>query len=180
MFKRKLSASGTIAITAAAMTLTALAAGAEPYGGFDSVRHKYIRIDYGPRYEAPTATIRYADPPAYVNYQRTYTRPIVQTTRVVYDTPVVEYVAPVRYRRVYAAPRRVLHISPVAHFTGYHHRHHPRGYYRHHGVFRHFRPHRYFGHYRHHRYHPRGWGFSIGLGRGYGGHHGGFSFYYAG
>lgn len=184
MLRANLPAFGTIAATAIITMICVSAANAEPYGGFDSVRRPYIHIDYGPRYEAKETTVRYVDLPAQasyrsqVSYRYTYTRPVTRTTKVVYDAPVVGYVTPVRYRRVYAAPRRVLRVSPAVHFAGYYDRHHPRSYHRQHGVLRHFRPHRYFRHHRHHGYHPRGWGLSIGSAPGYRGRHGGFSFYY--
>lgn len=181
MFGSNLSTSGTMALTAVAAALIATTASAEPYGGFDSVERKYIRIDYGPRFQTSETTIKYVDPPGPVSFRRTYTRPAVTTTKVVYEAPVVEYVAPVRFRRAYTAPRRVLHVSPVVRFGGHCVRHRPRVHYRHHGLLGHFRPHRCLGHYRHRTYRPHGWGFSINMGGGYHGHrghHGGFSFFY--
>jgi len=178
MFNANLLASGMLMGAAVAVTLTGTPAKAEPYGGFAAVERKYIRIDYGPRYQATENVIKYVDTPAYVGYRHTYTGPVARRTRVVYDSPVAEYVAPIRYRRVYAPPRRVLPVSPVVRFGGFYHRPHARHYHhRPHGILRHFRPHRYFRPYGY-GYHPRSWGFSIGGGRGYYGGYGGFSFHY--
>jgi hypothetical protein len=179
MFTRKLHALGIGAVAAAILACTASTVKAEPYGGFDKVERKYIRIDYGPRYVPQSTTVRYADPPGYGTYQRGYSEPAYQTTTVVERTPVVEYAAPVRYRRVYAAPRRVLNVSPIVRYGGYRY---PRSVVRHHNYPRRilspFGPRAFYRPYRHVRHHPRGWGFSVGLGRGYYGHRGGFSFHY--
>ena len=175
MFKANLLASGMLMSAAVAVVLTATTANAEPYGGFASVERKYIRIDYGPRYQTTESTIKYLDASSYVGDRRTYTQPVVRRPRVVYDSPVVKYVAPIRHQRVYTTPRHVRHFSPVARFGGYYHRPHARVHHRPRGIFRNFRPHRFFGHNRR-GYHPRSWGFDFGGGRGYYGGYGGFSF----
>jgi hypothetical protein len=125
MARAKHSSIMIVALAAVFVGSVATTVYAEPYGGFDTVERKYIRIDYGPRYQTTETTVRYADPPDYVTYRRTYTEPAYESTTIVHDTAPVRHVTPVRYRRVYAAPRHVVHVGPYARYWG---PYHPRPY----------------------------------------------------
>ena len=199
MTKPRRSSLGVISlVTAGLMALVCGPVYAEPSPHYsDAPVVLPAPINYGRApYAAEEAAIRRNDR-SHQTYQRTSSasggeteETTCRTQQVIYTTPVVRQVEPVVHTRVYYGPRRVRYVGPRPYYPYYprkvyrhyrdgprwgfrHHRPGPR-YYRHHRPL--YRPLRYLHHHRHH--YPRGWGFSLGLGRGYHGHRsGGFSLY---